>query len=568
MPVVLVGTLDTKGPELAFVRDLIRGAGLETIVIDAGSGGPPAFEPDIDRERVFFRAGTTSEELKSQGDRGLAVEASARGAASIVADLASQGRVEGIFALGGSAGTTIGTAAMRALRFGLPKVMVSTLASGQVRPFVGGSDLMMVHSVADIAGLNRLTRTVLTNAANALIGMVMKPSHDVIFINNDQDERPIIAATMFGVTTPCVDRARQGLEELGCDPLVFHATGIGGQAMEGLIRDGKIAGVLDLTTTELADELVGGVLSAGPDRLEAAGRRGIPQVVSVGALDMVNFGPMDTVPERFKGRSLHAHNPNVTLMRTTAEENARLGARIAEVLTRARGPTVVLIPRGGVSALDAPGRPFHDPGADAALFQALETGLAGSRVVLIFRDEHINDPAFADLAARTLLGLMSEVDPRVIDLDRLPRSWATPADHAPLEAFLTANGLATDGLAADLADVLLVRGRTGRLVGCAGLERHDRLGLLRSVAVASELRGYGLGTRLVAAVLTRAAADGVNEVVLLTRTAAEFFAKAFGFREVDRAPFEQILADSPGWALAHCASATCMSITMTPLESL
>jgi N-acetylglutamate synthase-like GNAT family acetyltransferase len=332
-----------------------------------------------------------------------------------------------------------------------------------------------------------------------------------------------------------------------------------------LIRDGKVAGVLDLTTTELADELVGGVLSAGPDRLEAAGRRGIPQVVSLGALDMVNFGPMASVPERFQGRTLHAHNPNVTLMRTNPEENARLGARIAEILVRARGPAVLLIPRGGLSALDAPGQPFHDPNADAALFQALETGLAGSKVTLISREEHINDPAFADLAARTLLALMSEVDPRVIDLDRLPRSWATPHDHALLDAFLTANGLATDGLSDYLGDVLLIRGRTGRLVGCAGLERHGRLGLLRSVAVASDVRGYGLGTSLVAALLTRAAADGVSEVVLLTRTAQEFFARAFGFQEVERARFEQTLADSPGWTLPKCGSATCMSLSLTPL---
>jgi uncharacterized protein (UPF0261 family) len=262
----------------------------------------------------------------------------------------------------------------------------------------------MLHPVADIAGLNRLTRTALANAANALAGMVRGASASNTF---EDGVRPVVAATMFGVTTPCVERAREVLEAAGCEVLVFHATGVGGQAMEGLIRDGMIDGVLDLTTTELADELVGGILSAGPDRLEAAGRRGVPQVVSVGALDMVNFGPMSTVPEGFRRRRLHVHNDAVTLMRTTPEENAALGERIAAILGRASGPVAVLIPRGGVSAIDTPGRPFHDPVADAALFDALALGLASHRQVrLIDRAEHINDPAFAELAALTLLELM------------------------------------------------------------------------------------------------------------------------------------------------------------------
>ena len=589
MAVVVVGTLDTKGAEVAFVRDLLRSTGLEVVVIDAGSVGPPPFEPEVDRERVFFRAGTSSEEVRERGDRGQAVAAAARGVASIVADLAAQGRVRGILALGGSAGTTIGTAAMRSLPFGVPKVMVSTLASGQTRPYVGGCDLMMVHSVADLAGLNRLTRKVLSNAAFALEGMVRRdlpaPSPglalwgldrqvrlnvdpDVLILDEPEPDWPLVAATMFGVTTPCVDRARRGLETMGCEVLVFHATGVGGQAMEGLIRDGLVAGVLDLTTTELADELVGGVLSAGPDRLEAAGRRGMPQVVSVGALDMVNFGPIGTVPERFAGRKLHVHNPNVTLMRTTPEENAALGARMAEILGRSRGKTVVLIPRGGVSALDAPGQPFHDPAADAALFRALTDGLAGHpRVQVVLRDEHINDPAFADAAARALLRLMKEAEPSLFGRERLSTGWATAADLDELRGFLAAVGLPTEGIAEHLDGFQVTRGPDGRIVGCAGLERHGRLGLLRSVAVAPELRGFGLGARLTSNLLNRAAADGVEEAVLLTTTARDFFARRFGFAEARRDDYDQALAGSPEWRLTRCATAAVLSLDLRPTGS-
>jgi uncharacterized protein (UPF0261 family) len=406
MPVVIVGTLDTKGDELRFVRDQLAASGLETLVIDAGSGGPPGFAPDIDRVEVFRRAGTSWEEVRARGDRGEAVAAAARGVAALAADLAGRGMVQGMLGIGGSAGTVIGTSGMRALPFGVPKVMVSTLASGQMRPYVGGSDLMVLHPVADLAGLNRLTRTALRNAAMAMAGMVALSQPATVGVA--PPDRPLIAATMFGVTTPCVDRARRDLERRGLEVVVFHATGVGGQAMEGLIRDGQVAGVLDLTTTELADELVGGILSAGPERLEAGIRSGLPQVISVGALDMVNFGPRATVPERFAGRRLHVHNPSVTLMRTTPEENAALGRRMAVVLTGARAPVVVLLPRGGVSALDAPGRPFYDPTADGALFEALSRGLSGhDRVRLVEREEHINDPAFSDAAAALLVELLN-----------------------------------------------------------------------------------------------------------------------------------------------------------------
>ncbi len=402
MAVVLIGTLDTKGLELGFVRDILRARGIETLVIDAGSLDGPRAAADIDRGRVFRAAGTSVEELRSIGDRGTAVTAAARGAAIVVKELHDAGRVDAVFGLGGGAGTTIGASAMRALPFGVPKVMVSTLASGQTRPFIAGSDIFLLYSVADIAGLNRLTRAVLSNAAHAVAGMVSARADAPV-----EDDRLLIAATMFGVTTPCVDRARERLEAAGCEVLVFHATGAGGQAMEGLVRDGKFAAVLDLTTTELADELVGGILSAGPDRLEAAGRAGVPQVVSVGALDMVNFGPRHTVPERFAGRRFHAHNENVTLMRTTPAECAAIGAKMAEILGRSRGPVVMILPLGGVSGLDVPGQPFHDPEADQALFDALRAGLANHpNVKLIERPEAINDPAFADAAAEALLALI------------------------------------------------------------------------------------------------------------------------------------------------------------------
>ncbi|WP_406696688.1 Tm-1-like ATP-binding domain-containing protein [Singulisphaera sp. Ch08] len=403
-PVLLVGTLDTKGHELAFVRDLLRRQGLATLIIDVGSSGAPVVPADIDREEVFQRAGTSLALVRERGDRGLAVATAAQGVARLVTELASKMSIAGIFGLGGSAGTEIATSAMRQLPFGVPKVMVSTLASGQTRPYVRGSDITMVFPVADIAGLNRLSRTALTNAALGLAGMVRLPREP----ENIDASRPVVAATMFGVTTPCVDRARHVLEEGSVEVIVFHATGVGGQAMEGLVRDGQIAGVLDLTTTEIADELVGGVLSAGPDRLEAAGRHRVPQVVSLGALDMVNFGPMATVPSQFAGRKFHAHNPSVTLMRTTSAENERIGLYMAEVLSRAQGPVVLLIPRRGLSALDAPGQPFHDPDADDALFSTLTRELAVHPQIRVeSRDEHINDSSFATAAARAMAEQLS-----------------------------------------------------------------------------------------------------------------------------------------------------------------
>jgi uncharacterized protein (UPF0261 family) len=394
----IIATLDTKGVEADFVRAELRRAGVEALLVDTGCLGEPAVRADVPREEVFRAAGTSLEAMRAAGDRGLAVTKAAEGAAALAVRWHAEGKVAGVLGLGGSAGTTIATAAMRALPIGVPKLMVSTLASGSVGHFVGSSDILMMNSVVDVSGINRISRAVLARAAQAMAGMALGR------IPGGGGDRPLVAASMFGVTTPCVERARAALEREGFEVLVFHATGTGGRTLEKLARDGILAGVLDLTTTELADELVGGVLSAGPDRLTAAGERGIPQVISVGALDMVNFHGIDTVPERFRGRKLHRHNANVTLMRTTPEENAKLGEEIGRKLSAAKGPVVVLLPLRGVSAIDREGQPFDDPEARAALFRGLRSSAKGPRTVEI--DAHINDPEFADRAAAELLAFL------------------------------------------------------------------------------------------------------------------------------------------------------------------
>ena len=311
------------------------------------------------------RPATTSEGWRKWAIEVKRSRAAAEGAAAWILRAHAEGRVAGVIALGGSAGTTIGTAAMRALPLGMPKLMVSTLASGQVRHYVGDKDILMLNSVVDLSGLNRITNPVLDAAARAMAGMVLLPRTAIA-----GSQRPLIAATMFGVTTPCVEQATAVLERAGYEVLVFHATGSGGQTMESLIDEGLFAGVLDVTTTELADELLGGFLSAGPQRLTAAAKRGVPQVVSVGATDMVNFHAPASVPDRFRGRHFYHHNPNVTLMRTTVEESAWIGAEIGRKLSVARGPLSVLLPARGVSAIDRAGQPFDDPAARQALFSA------------------------------------------------------------------------------------------------------------------------------------------------------------------------------------------------------
>jgi len=400
--VFLFATLDTKGREAAFVRDLLTSWSIPVTLVDVGALGAPAVPADIPRERIFELAGTTVDAVQKNADRGEAVTKAAEGAARLTREAFAQGEVSGVLALGGSAGTTIGTAAMKVLPLGVPKVMLSTLASGMVRQFVGDKDIFMLNSVVDIAGLNRVSRPILSQAARAMAGLVSRPgpAPDA----DDTPDKPLVAATMFGVTTPCVERARKTLERAGCEVLVFHATGNGGRAMESLIDEGLIAGVLDITTTELADEHVGGFLSAGPGRLTAAARAGIPQVVSTGAVDMVNFYAPESVPAQFKGRTFYKHNANVTLMRTTLEENIRIGIDIARKLSAAAGPVSVLLPARGVSAIDSVGLPFDDPVARRALHDAIRSGLRNVEVTEL--DLHINDPEFADAAARKLLELM------------------------------------------------------------------------------------------------------------------------------------------------------------------
>jgi uncharacterized protein (UPF0261 family) len=397
--VYLFATLDTKGTEADFIRRQLQSLKIPVTLVDAGALGEPAVEADVPRERIFELAGITLDEVRRKADRGEAVTFAAAGAAALARSAHAQGDLSGVLGLGGSAGTTIATSAMRVLPLGVPKVMLSTLASGTVRQFVGDKDIFMLNAVVDILGINRISRDVLSQAARAMAGLVTYPSPAPA-----AEDRPLIAATMFGVTTPCVERARAVLEREGFEVLVFHATGNGGQAMESLIAEGLIAGVLDLTTTELADEHVGGFLSAGPSRLTAAAAAGVPQVVSTGAVDMVNFYAPSSVPEKFAGRLFYRHNANVTLMRTTAAENAAIGADIAKKISAATGPVTVLLPARGVSAIDREGQPFDDPTARRALHDAIKAGLQADRVVEL--DLHINDPEFAEAAASKLAEMM------------------------------------------------------------------------------------------------------------------------------------------------------------------
>ena len=401
--VVLVGTLDTKGAENEFVRDRLRAAGVDVLVVDTGLLEPPGFPPDITRQEVAAAAGADFDALVAARDRGAAITAMAEGAEVVVRRLHEEGRLDGALALGGTGGTSIATRAFRALPLGVPKLVVSTAASGNTADYIRETDLVLMPSVTDIAGLNRISIRILANAAAAVAGMVTAAPLPAAAAG-----RPMVAASMFGVTTPCITRARARLETLGYEVLVFHMTGTGGRTLESLAAQGLLAGVLDATTTELADELVGGIFSAGPGRLSAAGKAGIPQVVSVGALDMVNFGPMDTVPAEFKDRNLYVHNPITTLMRTTAAENTELGTRLARRLNAATGPTSLFLPLRGVSAIDVDGAPFRDEAADRALFGAIHDELDTQRVELVEMDTDVNDDRFADAMADRLHQLITK----------------------------------------------------------------------------------------------------------------------------------------------------------------
>lgn len=398
-PIVLVGSLDTKGAEFGFVRDLIRERGLRTILVDFGVLGDPLSGPDISGDEVARAGGSSLDELRAKEDKALAMRTMTEGLSRVVADLYAQGRLGGILGMGGGGGTSIATAAMRALPTGVPKLMVSTVAAGDVAQYVGTKDITMMPSVVDVAGLNSISRGIYANAAGAVAGMVSQEHPEV------EDEKPLITASMFGNTTECVNRARRQLEEQGYEVLVFHATGTGGRTMEALIADGFITANLDITTTELADEVCGGVLSAGPERMLASARAGVPTVLVPGCVDMANFWGRDTVPKEYQDRLLYEWNPNITLLRTNVEENTQMGEMIAHAANRSTGPVAVLIPLKGVSQLDSPGGDFWDPEADGACFQAIKENLkAGIAVVEV--EHNINDPEFADKAVELLLDML------------------------------------------------------------------------------------------------------------------------------------------------------------------
>jgi len=393
--IAILGTMDTKGVEHAFVAEQIRAHGHRTLLIDVGTFGASGTKSDIEPAEIARAAGADIAALAAKSDRGEAVTVMAKGAPLVLAALAAAGKIHGVISLGGGGGTAIATAAMRALPIGFPKVMVSTLAGGNTAPYVGLKDIVMFPSIVDIAGLNGISRQIFARAAGAICGMVEAPLPTT-------DSKPVIVASQFGNTTRCVDRARQLLEKAGFEVIVFAAVGSGGRAMESLIESGLVAGVLDITTTEWADELVGGVLSAGPARLEAAARCGVPAVISTGCLDMVNFGPPETVPTKFSGRLFYQHNPQVTLMRTTPQENAELGSIIADKLNLSRGPVSILLPLRGSSMIGAPGGPFYCPEADYALYDSIRAQLRHD-IPIVEMDCAINDRLFAEACVRELL---------------------------------------------------------------------------------------------------------------------------------------------------------------------
>jgi len=402
--IAILATLDTKGEEASFLDECIAKRGLRPLLIDVSTTDAGPGNAAISRAELLQGIPKQLADAINSRDRGAAVAAMGEAAAYSLAALHEGRKIDGVIGIGGSGGTSIACRAMRALPLGIPKVMVSTVASGDVSAFVGAKDIAMVPAIVDLAGLNRISRGVLARAAGAVCGMV-EANH-----LGATDERPLVVASMFGNTTACVEAAKRIVEEAGYEVLVFHATGSGGRIMEELIDAGLVAGVLDITTTEWADELCGGVMSAGPARLEAAARRGVPAVVAPGCLDMVNFWAPNTVPERYRDRKLYEHNPNVTLMRTNVEENRRLAELVADKLNASRGPVTVVLPQRGLSMVGKPGGPFHRPEADQALFDGLKSRLrTGIEVVEL--DVNINDVAFAEKCATELLMHMQPVSP-------------------------------------------------------------------------------------------------------------------------------------------------------------
>lgn len=381
--VYCIATLDTKGPDADFVTQLIRGWGHRVVLLDVGTQNPPTAKPDLGRETLL------NPDLIKNFSRSEAIEQMSVALTTFLKSESAAGRIGGVIGMGGTGGTALICPALRALPIGLPKVMISTVASGDTRPYVGTSDIFMVYPVVDVAGLNQVSKAIYTQAAGALSGMIEhQPSKET-------SAKKTVGITMFGVTTPCVTRIKELLEQAGWEAFTFHATGTGGRAMESLVASGFLSGVIDLTTTEVADEIVGGIFPAGPERMDVILQSRIPYVLSAGAMDMVNFGAIDSVPQKFQNRNLYKHNAQITLMRTTPEENHLAGEWIAKKLKEASGPWRVIMPEGGVSSLDAPGKPFEDKAADEAFFKALENSLGDGSTYLIRDPRHINDPGFA-----------------------------------------------------------------------------------------------------------------------------------------------------------------------------
>jgi len=409
MPTIAVlGTFDSKGQEHAFVAELLKRKGFETLLVDVGCLEEPLIPVDVKAAEVAAFSGEDWRAVFARKDRGECVSLMARAAPVFLAEAVASGRIQGVISLGGGGGTAIATAAMRALPVGFPKVMVTTLASGNTAPYVGTKDVVLFPAVVDVSGINRVSRVIFENAAGAIGGMVEAAEARR---SDSAQERPLVVASMFGNTTVCVNKAKERLENAGFEVLVFHATGTGGRAMESLIETGLVSGVLDVTTTEWADELAGGILSAGPGRLEAAGRGRVPTIVTPGCLDMVNFGEPKSVPAKYSKRKFYFHNPQVTLMRTSPAECAKLGAILAAKVNAYKGPVSVLLPLRAVSIISAKGQPFHDPKADAALFDAIRADL-DKRIPLIEMDVVVNEPVFAEACASELLRLMQPPDIR------------------------------------------------------------------------------------------------------------------------------------------------------------
>jgi uncharacterized protein (UPF0261 family) len=399
--IAILGALDTKGQEFEFLKNEIEKRGCKTFVINVGVLGKPPFAPNVSSEEVAQAGGAQLSELVEREDRGEAMAVMTAGSAKVVSKYFKAGKFDGIISMGGGGGTVMGTSAMRVLPIGVPKLMVSTIASGDTSAYVGTSDIIMIPSIVDVAGLNHISRTIYTNAAGAVCGMVTGE------VEMQTDEKPLVAATMFGNTTRAVEHARKIIEENGYEVLVFHATGTGGRTMEMLVDSGFIIGVLDMTTTEWADEICGGVLSAGSERLDAAGKAGIPQVITPACIDMCNFWAPDTIPEKYKDRLFYEWNPNVTLMRTIPEENKQMGEIFAEKLNTANGPVEVFVPMGGFSELDFPEKPFWWPQADQAFVDGLQSKLNPDIPVTLV-DKDVNDPEFSGQVAQTLLEMLTK----------------------------------------------------------------------------------------------------------------------------------------------------------------